>query len=224
MRIPTLLLSPLLALGLTFLGCDRAADDDDTGDDDATADDDDSAGDDDDDTTAGDDDSVGDDDTVGGDDDDTTAGDDDTGDDDDDDDTAPGDDDDTTSDDDDDDDDDTTSDDDDDTTTNGGPDIEVLPTALNYGDVYWGYPETLTLQIANVGDADLTVTSMGSGVPPLTLIPFTGIIAPGDTETVDVAANCAGTELSYNGFVVIGSDDADENPLQVPVFIACDEA
>ncbi len=203
----TWLLSGMLCLAwvLACPGCDGETDDDDTtptDDDDTTVGDDDTATDDDD-TTAGDDDTVPDDDDTVPDDDDTVPDDDDTG-------VPP-------------DDDDTATDDDDDTTAGSGPDIEVTPAALNYGDVYWGYPETITLQIGNVGDTDLTITSMISPVPPISFTPFTGIIAPGDVETVDVTATCT-TENSYNGALVIESDDPDENPLALQVVIACDEA
>ncbi len=207
-------LSLILALGL--FGCDGDDDDSTAGDDDATAaDDDDATADDDDDATADDDDDA----TPTDDDDDATPADDD-------DDATPADDDDATADDDDDDataDDDDATSDDDDTTPAGTPDIEVNPTALNYGTVVIASPQTITLEITNTGDADLQVGNLTCVLPPIVFAPWSGPIAPGATQTVDIIANC-GVEMAYTGDLIIVSNDPDESPLQIPVTVDCDEA
>ena len=201
MRALIIWITVLLTLTLGPAGCGGDDDDSTNGDDDATADDDDATAGDDDDTTAGDDDDAADDDVA--DDDDATAGDDD-------DDDATADDDDATS-------------DDDDTTPAGTPDIEVNPAALNYGTVVFASPQTLPLEITNTGDADLQVGNITCVLPPIVFVPWSGAIAPGATQTVDIIADC-GIEMAYSGNLIIVSSDPDESPLQVPVTVDCDEA
>lgn len=100
----------------------------------------------------------------------------------------------------------------------GQPDIDVSPT-LNFGTVAVGSSSTQSVTVANVGSADLTVSSLGvSGSADFALgagapsTPFT--VAAGGNESVPVRYTPSGTG-SDAGTLTIGSNDPDESSVEV---------
>ena len=59
----------------------------------------------------------------------------------------------------------------------GAPDIDVNPLALDFGQVFVGYPDLLTFRIANVGTDLLTVSSITSDDPDFA-VDFSGVSLP----------------------------------------------
>ncbi len=90
------------------------------------------------------------------------------------------------------------------------PDIDVTPGALDFGQVVINTTATLDLNIANTGDADLTVISavvQGNG---FTAPIFNNVlIEPDEAEILPVIFTPT-VEQDYNGTVTITSDDPDE--------------
>ncbi len=109
-------------------------------------------------------------------------------------------------------------------TGNGGgpvtaPDIDVNPLSLGFGVVDTGASATRTTTIANLGDADLTVTGLtvggstefqlnaGAPTPPFSVAPGTTADVPVDYAPVDVGAD--------SGTLDVASDDPDEPTVPV---------
>jgi hypothetical protein len=97
----------------------------------------------------------------------------------------------------------------------GGPQIDVSPLILDYGNVPVRNTATLTTTIKNVGTADLTVYdlkisgsrrfALGSGAPA---VPF--VVAPGASVDVPVDFTPTGTG-QRNANLKIENDDADDS-------------
>ncbi len=94
------------------------------------------------------------------------------------------------------------------------PDIDVLPIALNFGDVEAGQSKPLTLVIANRGKALLTVSGISSSNEVFKASSTTLAIAPGDSQrvTVTFTPTAAGAQ---SGALTITSDDPDEQSVKV---------
>ena len=97
------------------------------------------------------------------------------------------------------------------------PDIEVIPTTLQFGTVQVGQSVALTASIGNVGIADLELGTLGiNGTSEYTITsdPSGAVLAPGATTTVEVtyAPVDAGAD---NALLEIPSNDPDENPVNV---------
>lgn len=98
------------------------------------------------------------------------------------------------------------------------PNIAVTPTSIDFGAVTVGFPETGIVNIANDGNADLTVTDLAlSGSTDFGLInepatPFA--VAPNNSVnlTVEYAPLSEGTD---NGTLAISSDSPNEETVTV---------
>lgn len=103
------------------------------------------------------------------------------------------------------------------------PDIQVSPTAYDFGDLPVGTQDTLQIDVGNVGTSDLTIQSVGLqiGLTEYTLIqsiaPGT-IVAPGaQAQPIIIEVSAINPNLTLGDTVVIASDDPDENPVRVPL-------
>ncbi len=94
------------------------------------------------------------------------------------------------------------------------PDIEVTPSALNFGALNLGNTQFAFFKVKNTGSADLQVSNItapsgyGLGSTSMTL-------APGDSQSVQVAFTPT-NPVAYNGNIQVYSND----PSQVPETIA----
>jgi hypothetical protein len=98
-------------------------------------------------------------------------------------------------------------------------DIDVNPLALDFASVEVGTTATLPTTVGNTGSADCTVSALtlagsadfalnpGAPLPPFTVAPGATVAVP-----VDYAPSEAGGDA---GTLDIGSDDPDENPVNV---------
>jgi|GEM_PF-686189 len=98
------------------------------------------------------------------------------------------------------------------------PDIDVQPTALDFGTVTVGSTADRTLTVRNVGSAPLTVTGMTLDNPRFTIVspstPFTVNAGGQQTVTVRFAPTSTGPQ---SGTLRIQSDDPDEATVSVSV-------
>ena len=102
------------------------------------------------------------------------------------------------------------------------PDIEVSPTAYNFGYVELGSSATIIVNISNVGGADLTVSNVdfqeGScadfSINSTTSSTLPVTVAPNGTLDVEIAYAPSVAELCL-GTLEIVSDDSDEAEILV---------
>lgn len=99
-------------------------------------------------------------------------------------------------------------------------DVDVEELSYDFGDVVIGEPNTFVIPIYNLGDGDLTVTSVslvGDGDFVITDIPAEPIvIVPSELEGVDIEVTFTpSAEGLVSVIVVIASDDADESVVEV---------
>jgi len=98
------------------------------------------------------------------------------------------------------------------------PDIDVQPTALDFGTVTVGATADRALTVRNVGDAPLQVTSLSLDNPRFTVVspstPFTVNAGGQQTVTVRFAPTAAGVQ---SGTLRIQSNDPDEATVSVSV-------
>jgi hypothetical protein len=94
----------------------------------------------------------------------------------------------------------------------GVPDIDITPTALAFGTVRLGVSTTLTTTIANLGDADLTVTELvitgSTDFSVSATAPFT--VASGASVAVSVVYTPS-VPWAVNAVLWVASDDPDES-------------
>jgi uncharacterized membrane protein len=95
------------------------------------------------------------------------------------------------------------------------PDIDLAPTALQFGQVLVGGSQALQATVTNVGTADLTLGTLavvGTSEYTLGVDPSGAVLAPGDSTPVEViyAPVDMGADVAQ---VEIPSDDPDENPV-----------
>jgi subtilisin family serine protease len=72
-------------------------------------------------------------------------------------------------------------------TVTGVPGVAWEPEPLDFGDVFLGYPDTMTLVVSNPGTDDLMVTSMTPGLPDWSVSPATFMLHPLETAEVSVS-------------------------------------
>ncbi len=97
----------------------------------------------------------------------------------------------------------------------GAPDAEVMPSSLDFGDVFLGVPTDLTLTVINSGTDTLHVTDIVPSHPELSPNPTTFDIAPHGSQ--DVTVTWTSTVLgAFSGSVTVQSDDAAEPNIVVP--------
>jgi len=97
------------------------------------------------------------------------------------------------------------------------PDIYAVPTSLAFGAIQIGNSSALTVNVSNVGTADLelgTLTLNGSGDFAITVDPSLAVLAPGGATLLEVtyAPTNNGND---NGYVEIPSNDPDEPVVQI---------
>ena len=95
------------------------------------------------------------------------------------------------------------------------PDIDLSPTALQFGPVLVGSSLSMQATVSNVGTADLelgTLAVVGTTEFSLSIDPSETGLAPGDSTVVEVtyAPVDSGVDVAQ---VEIASDDPDENPI-----------
>lgn len=106
------------------------------------------------------------------------------------------------------------------------PEIQVLPRSIEYGPVPQGSTRTATVTVSNSGDADLEITDVrfaqdtsgvkfryttSRGNPPFTVTPFANNTFQ---IFVDYTPQAGGQDSDS---LVIGSNDVNDNPLEVPI-------
>ncbi len=97
------------------------------------------------------------------------------------------------------------------------PDIDVVPTLLQFGMVQPGNTATLTSTVSNVGTSDLTLGTLamgGSTEFSLTADPSGTVLAPGDSTSLEVTYTPDNQGMA-TGVVDIPSDDPDEPVVHV---------
>jgi len=99
------------------------------------------------------------------------------------------------------------------------PDINILPSSYDYGDVAVDSSETETFIISNEGTADLSVTSViieGEHPGDFSIVSgeTTFVLTPGSTENIEIQF-MPGTVGVRNATLVVTSDDPDESILSV---------
>lgn len=100
----------------------------------------------------------------------------------------------------------------------GPPDIAVNPTSLNFGIVTKYKSKTLPVTVSNVGTGALTINSItfegvNSGYYSQTNNCST--VDPGGSCTINVTFRPTMVNIQLNAYLVISSNDPDENPLKV---------
>lgn len=101
------------------------------------------------------------------------------------------------------------------TVTGGVAEMTVEPLALDFGDVFVGFPQTLATTISNPGTDVLTVSTLdlvGAGFAMDAEAPLT--IAAGAGTAVNISFNPSG-EGVYAGSLTLGGDLPDSEPLTV---------
>jgi uncharacterized protein YjdB len=94
------------------------------------------------------------------------------------------------------------------------PDIQVLSTSIDFGQVATSEVASAQLQIDNVGGATLNVSSISSDDPAFTPIPASAAIPPGGSVLIEIQA-LAPAAGSFSATLTIASDDPDEPTLEV---------
>ena len=97
------------------------------------------------------------------------------------------------------------------------PDIYAVPTTLSFGAIQIGNSSALTVNVSNVGSADLelgTLTLNGAGDFAITVDPSLSVLSPGDSTLLEVtyAPTNNGND---SGYVDIPSNDPDEPVVQI---------
>ena len=106
--------------------------------------------------------------------------------------------------------------------TNMTPEIEVTPSSYNFGDVEWKASDTAILTISNTGDESLSISGItinddfnvfSSDIDPLSL-PIN--LLPGEFREI-VLSFTPNAIQTYEGSLVIESNDADEPIVEIPL-------
>ncbi|MEM9114963.1 MAG: choice-of-anchor D domain-containing protein [Myxococcota bacterium] len=99
----------------------------------------------------------------------------------------------------------------------GGPDIEVLPSELDFGRVAVGVPSRRFLTVSNGGTEDLAVLAASSDSEDLSFVNGEAeVLSPGSSRQLEVVvtAQSVGAGLATVG---LSSNDRDEPTVEVPV-------
>jgi hypothetical protein len=96
------------------------------------------------------------------------------------------------------------------------PDIDVSPAALSFGEVLLRSSQSLSLRVANRGQAALTVASIACSTLAVQATPAALSLAPGDSQrvTITLAPTAAG---ALSARLLLSSNDPDESQFVVPV-------
>jgi hypothetical protein len=101
----------------------------------------------------------------------------------------------------------------------GGPDIEVTPMQLNFGQIAIGTSSKRRVLIENVGYSDLTVTAINGdadGTRVFTVDRNAGVVPSGGSLVLEVDFTPV-AEGAVSSRIIISSDDTDERELTVPL-------
>lgn len=101
----------------------------------------------------------------------------------------------------------------------GGPDIDVSPSALNFGRVAIGTQSKRRLLVENTGYDDLTVTAVNgdaAGTGMFRADRQTFIVRPGASELIEVTFEPTAEGL-VTSEVIVSSDDQDEAEVRIAV-------
>jgi len=105
--------------------------------------------------------------------------------------------------------------------TGTGPDIEITPGSLNFGEVTVEETATENLTISNVGSAPLRVSGAAFSSAAARAYEFRGetplVVAPGASREVTVAF-APPEEQTYSGTLRLGTNDTDQST--VPVWVS----
>jgi len=102
------------------------------------------------------------------------------------------------------------------------PDIDVWPLTIDFGTVVVGTSATEQVEVANVGTADLDVTSLTlatGGEFSFNCLTLPGIIVPGGVEYIDVTYTPVDNTADYDT-LTIASNDPDEPTVEVELIAA----
>ena len=95
------------------------------------------------------------------------------------------------------------------------PNIVLETTSVDFGTIMDGLTETIELQIANDGDATLSISSVyNEGSTNFTILNFSASIAETDTGSIDIQFS-PDDETSFSGTLYIVSNDPDTDTLMV---------
>ena len=103
----------------------------------------------------------------------------------------------------------------------GVPDIGVNPTSLNFGLVSKYSPLTKPLTVSNTGTGPLTINSVyfdGVNASQWKQTNNCTTLAPGATCTINVTLAPTIVNIQLNVYLVITSNDPDENPLKLIMY------
>ncbi|MCH8305803.1 MAG: choice-of-anchor D domain-containing protein, partial [Candidatus Marinimicrobia bacterium] len=99
-------------------------------------------------------------------------------------------------------------------TVTGIPDIAVTPDTLDFGQSFVGYPDSLALNIANVGTDLLTISNVTTDAAEFTVSSTSFSVIQGKDVDISVILT-ASTEGPVSGILTITSDDPDESAYTV---------
>jgi len=97
----------------------------------------------------------------------------------------------------------------------GAPSIQVVPLALDFGHVFVGFPRTLQVQVNNTGTDVLTVSSIVSGDPTVTVVPSSFTVPAHAGQTVDVTYTPTGSGGTLSSSLTISSDASNAATVDV---------
>ncbi|MFO0724223.1 MAG: choice-of-anchor D domain-containing protein [Myxococcota bacterium] len=101
----------------------------------------------------------------------------------------------------------------------GGPDIDVAPSMVNFGQVAVGTKSKRRVLVQNVGYSDLTVDSVtgdAAGTNAFTADRMSFVVHAGEAEVIELTftPNTLGNVMSK---LIVHSDDVDEPSVEVPI-------
>ena len=99
-------------------------------------------------------------------------------------------------------------------TVAGGPAARVDPPALDFGQVYVGFPPTRIVAVANRGSDPLHVARIAAGDPSVTANPGAFMLGPGETQSISVTWSPV-EPAALAATLVIESDDPVAPRLEV---------
>ena len=97
----------------------------------------------------------------------------------------------------------------------GAPSIQVVPLSLDFGHVFVGFPNTLQLQVNNTGTDLLTVSSIVSGDPTVSVSPSSFTVPAHGGQTVDVTYTPVGSGGTLSSMLTVNSDASNDTSVDV---------
>ena len=97
------------------------------------------------------------------------------------------------------------------------PEISLLQTLIDFGNVYVGKPSSQKLTILNIGNARLSIHSINTDNPSFSVVGYPEYIEPGQSGEVNIEFYPTSAKLTQ-AYLIIKSDDP-ENP-EVKVYMS----